>query len=129
MMKLSEAMRLGGMTTKQITGTLFRQLLPGGEVGTCALGSAAYAMGLVSNSYSNICARWPILNQEIVSPDIKAKEQLMDVIVGLNDQKNWTREQIADWLEKEVEPRFPQYNNNEIEVENSSVKEECLVLK
>lgn len=83
-MLLSEAIRLGAMLGPQYRGKAF-----GPNNSTCALGSAALAIGCDSSSLypSRIEKHWPILTNGL------GRE-----IARKNDSHDWTREQIADWL-------------------------------
>lgn len=78
--------------------------------GACALGCAIYAVyGTTGDEMiDELVDAYPELWQEEhhIQPDgmSKAKidtETLKDVIVTLNDDHGWSREQIADWLESE----------------------------
>lgn len=101
-MKLSEAIRLGSMLHPQGRKAFFA---PSGA--TCALGAALSAIGhsasVVTDSqmYDDLRERWPVLNVRVNQPhNTKADSfPLMYVIEDLNDVSDWTREQIADFVE------------------------------
>jgi hypothetical protein len=42
---------------------------------------------------------FPGIHQKLNCPDCGAYTQLYYILVDLNDDHGWTREQIADWLE------------------------------
>ena len=94
-MRLSEAIRLGSMATMQGFGadSILSSSAP------CALGSAALAGGLLTEASrasitvitSDLVECWPILK----------KEGVLNTIWILNDRARWSREQIADWVEKQ----------------------------
>lgn len=95
-MTLSEAMRLGAMVTPQAFG-----LLRDGE-GTCALGAAYVAVGLLKASCCGIAtahARFPVLATEATCPLCGYIRELDSIVAHLNDDHYWTREQIADFVE------------------------------
>lgn len=105
-MKLSEAIRLGSMSTHQIYG----MLVAGSGQRTCALGAAYFAVGILEEVLSckvDPFNKFPILKKIVNHPLNKnCKLQLFTVIMNLNDVCCWTREEIADWvetIEKEIE--------------------------
>jgi hypothetical protein len=92
-MLLSEAIRLGAAMGPKIS---YCDLF-GPDDSSCALGSAAIAIGLTRhplNAYGELRAAWPQLDR------LQADKQgnLMAAIYRRNDLYNWTREEIADWL-------------------------------
>lgn len=103
-MKLSAAIRIGSMTTKQIT----HEMTDGGN-GRCALGAAMDACGkdIPGNTYSPVWLReFPILANKVIHPvtgrsrsDFGTPWTVMYVVAILNDLYGWSREQIADWVE------------------------------
>ena len=103
-MKLSEAIRLGAMMKPKGDGH-FEQA---GR--TCALGAAMDAVGLL-DAASDIALNirdvygkhFPVLRSLVRHPDSRmgvVQWRLDAVIVDLNDDCGWTREQIADWVEQ-----------------------------
>lgn len=89
-MKLSTAIRIGSMTTKQITG----KATDGGN-GRCALGAAIDATGakvLFGDWVRQAADLFPLLD----TPGY----DLMHQIVNMNDRFNFTREHIASYVEQ-----------------------------
>lgn len=99
-MKLSEAIRLGAMLKPQGTNGLLKN----GH--SCALGAALDALGLL-DKYGiggylprEVANRWPVLEMVTMNPVTDGVHlSVGDTIVDLNDDYNWTREHIADWVE------------------------------
>jgi len=99
---LSQAIRLGATFRPQCRGTLLDS-----HGRTCALGAAVEAIkGDVSESHLGESAlaerfglamrgqeRCPVCDEKPVAGSI------CDVVAHLNDDHEWTREAIADWLE------------------------------
>lgn len=88
-MKLSTAIRIGSMTTKQTEG-----LLTDGRNGRCAIGAALDAAGLPFY-YDVAEIQWPILGRYIPSTS-----SLIGCIVDWNDRLHMSREWIADRVEQ-----------------------------
>lgn len=108
-MKLSEAIRLGSMLRPQCKGLYFT------EGGSCALGAAyeatySYPGDETIISYSKFEEAYPILKPSGVTDK---PSRLAMSITNLNDIQGWTREQIADFVEK-VERRTEQHELNTI---------------
>jgi hypothetical protein len=104
-------MRLGAKEHEATVGDWFQfDTATGAISATCALGAAAVgAFGILA------CGKIPYLFPEVrlfvqfpelgnlancpgcgsVHPDT----QVVDIVIHLNDDLHWTREQIADWLE------------------------------
>lgn len=103
-MKLSEAIRLGAMASKQGFG---ENSIWGEE--RCALGAACLAMGVETprahEMYIALRMAYPWLSTHFLPPvnDAKVSRDAMQIVWSLNDLFNWTRERIADWVET-VEP-------------------------
>lgn len=98
-MRLSEAIRLGAMLHPQEFGAYKS------DTGTCALGAAIEAaIGRVRISpspYFLLLERWPWINGEllVVCPAMCQIDMLVgSMIIHLNDDHRWPREQIADWV-------------------------------
>ena len=98
-MKLSEAIRLGAMLKPQGREHLRR------DNRTCAFGAAFDAVGELANSVIGersfmVMARalWPIVDNEVKCPIAGTTRHLGSMILSLNDEDEWTREQIADWV-------------------------------
>lgn len=101
-MKLSEAIRLGAMATRQGRGSrsMFSTTAP------CALGAARLAADIPmprdDYQYTALRERWPVLNVRVRHPSClhdAVVVHLSTAIAALNDYHGWTREQIADWVE------------------------------
>ena len=109
----SEAIREGAKLRPQ-AGQLFKRL-PSGEVGSCAIGAGYEAItGDVdlrrsTSIYSAIVKLYPYIDtDEVFECHVRGCEEpalfgLSEMILHLNDDHLWTREQIADWLESEEE--------------------------
>lgn len=106
-MKLSEAIRLGATVSPQHFGSY-----ADGNGGTCALGSAALAIGIdpirmdISDDESAIDDAFPALGRYSRCPahgclllNPNAGFPVGVLIPHLNDRHRWTREQIADWVQ------------------------------
>ena len=123
-MLLSEAMRLGASWSKK--GIIHIK----SDDRTCALGAALEgSVGIESNwpaSMEKLSKKFPYLHMQVVHPvmdniiagslncfNFKAGS-LGATITILNDSYNWTREQIADWIET-IEEKEGLLINNEHE--------------
>jgi hypothetical protein len=100
-MKLSEAIRLGAMLKPQTSGVFYRA----GK--TCANGAALDAIGALDIAANPYCgsrnerlkAEFPLVRTLIPRCPVCFYTSLLEwVIVHLNDDHRWTREQIADWV-------------------------------
>lgn len=84
-MRLSAAIRIGSMTTKQIRGSA-----TDGNNGRCAIGAAIDACGVTvhpehwAGQFINLFPDYGFLTMEIAA---------------INDTGQMTREEIADWVE------------------------------
>lgn len=117
-MKLSEAIREGAKETFPGTVAMFSLRSSSGALEACALGAAYY--GRFGNPtkpedfrswsdailpsaeapfYKQLNAEWPELLADVGYPVGRMPCQLQTAIYTLNDNHNWTREQIADWVE------------------------------
>ena len=115
-MKLSAAIRIGSMTTKQITG----RFTDGGN-GRCALGAAVDAAGYNphADSIDNVRmahALFPELEEHVVHPEEEMTYSLYHAIWTLNDFYRWPREKIADWVETIENINLPQEQKSLVEV-------------
>ncbi|SRR5258708_9188968 len=102
-MKLSTAMRIGSMTTRQIK----RQWSDGGN-GRCALGAIASAYGFNdleggNNCLTQIFNKYAVLSIAFPHPIDGKYYPLSSIIADLNDNCSYSREQIADWIEEVIE--------------------------
>lgn len=105
-MKLSEAIRLGAMWTKQ--GVQTESMLS--SIAPCALGAALLAIGKQKatpespHGYKTVTDTWPWLKTKMRDPVGGMEATAMEIIWLLNDGFHWTRERIADWVAT-VEPQ------------------------
>lgn len=101
-MKLSDAIRLGAMLRPQVRGDYFF------AGGSCAMGAAAEACGIVSSRDPRLLAFEEKTRCDLallLCPACGAPSRTgTNVVIHLNDLHHWTREQIADWVET-VEPK------------------------
>src|SRR5438445_472697 len=111
-LRLSEAIRLGAMVTKQGAYHFYISAFDHGEF-TCALGAAAYAVGIKDNLVGSITKEWPFL-------DIDLKEY----IYYLNDSLHMPREQIADFVEQKEKLNPQWYQEEEINDSRRPIKTE-----
>lgn len=101
-MKLSTAIRIGSMTTKQIT----INMRDGGN-GRCAIGAALDALGynFCGVHLAEATRHFPVINSIVVRPGFDGIEPrkcvMYEAIMTLNDSAGWARELIADWVEGE----------------------------
>lgn len=92
---LSEAIRLGAMSTTQAFGHL-RIRRKGSIFATCAIGAAMYAAECEDG---NLYIRFPLLLELAPYPfNTEIKQQVILIITYLNDVRMWPREKIADWV-------------------------------
>lgn len=99
-MKLSEAIRLGAMMSPQG----FRVTRENGR--TCALGAALEAVGHTSaiEGWMPVYSIWPIAKKRVPHP-VRGDEMMVGSACWiLNDEQEWTREQI----ERAQEAQQPQ---------------------
>jgi len=97
-MRLHEAIRLGAMNKPQGRGSF------NSAWGTCAIGAALDAVGLLSKEQVNMATavrQWPVLDKYIQHPrcNLAYIQPLRMTIVELNDVHGWTRERIAEGLQ------------------------------
>lgn len=108
-MKLSEAIRLGSLLSPQCADKY-----QSSDGSRCALGAALAASGLAEFIHAEktreayISQLWPFLDdeREITCPQNCGEKfpSLFEVILHLNDDHFWYREQIAAWAAT-VEPQ------------------------
>lgn len=124
MLKLSEAIRLGAMLKPQAFGKAF-VFVKFGELGSCALGAAEDAINGPIYEASDggakqleVYERYSLNKQRRDCPSCDRPGRLSDVIVHLNDDHQWTRERIADWVETiepaQVESVRPHADQNDV---------------
>ena len=112
-----KAIRKGAEQRPQCTGQWFKMSFDNLIISSCALG-AAYEGLMGTTKYTESSAKefnkeFPALNNMFVQSSSVTKYfghsdsgsqravSLNTRIGVLNDQENWTRERIADWLEQE----------------------------
>lgn len=105
-MKLSEAIRAGAKKRPQTFKAVFKNV-PGLGVCSCALGAAYEALQghTTPDSYwagIEQVSNKKVLKQKVLCPvsNCVELETTGKLIEHLNDDHWWTREAIADWLEK-----------------------------
>lgn len=114
-MKLSEAMRKGAAVSPPAKGLYFRVLTEHPDViCSCALGAAAigafdldpsldsgWTLRQCSQAERQLFETYYILFTDNVAAPVSDldEDSLHTIIAKLNDEYNWTREQIADWLQ------------------------------
>jgi hypothetical protein len=99
---LSEAIRLGSLVTEQISQQLFSKDFAGNVLGACALGAAYVAIGETGDLiHDPLEWDWIFkIHAGHVGPDgLKYYRRVDSTIIDLNDGEEYTREQIADWVE------------------------------
>ncbi len=105
--KLSEAMREGAKHTKPQIGRYSALRRDG--IHCCALGAAIFTILEGELPPDNRCSVYRIFKNHKIDIDVwvehpgipnKDLTPLKFVIQDLNDSCDWTREQIADWLER-----------------------------
>jgi hypothetical protein len=109
-MRLSEAIRLGAMLRPQGREEFHDK---GGR--TCAFGAAGDAIGhRFKDSLYEIYPIWPFLETDAMCPKCNARRMVVGVayniakvIVHLNADHKWTREQIAEWVATIEPPEAP----------------------
>lgn len=93
-LKLSEAIRIGSMTTKQLYNAFGDK-----DVGTCGIGAAQVAFGDDPGSPALIrVLQTPI---DVTTPSGRHFNNIASAIMYLNDAEHMPRQKIADWLESE----------------------------
>ena len=105
--KLSELIREGAKLRPQCTGDFF-QPIGGIGLGSCAFGAAYEALGGKASAVNTVdCIDYiqkeldiDLTNEYSYShPETEEYHSLDEIIPNLNDDWDWSREQIADWLE------------------------------
>jgi hypothetical protein len=97
-LKLSEALRLGSMGTKQHRG--WHKVDADGNDLMCAMSTAWYALTGHKGNDANGTPLHTLLEGKVVEHPVGGSQMsLAGTIIDLNDQHRWTRPQIADWLE------------------------------
>lgn len=101
-MKLSEAIKLGAAMHAQTCLGGYFEYKDGVLVGTCALGAAVNALGatdrgVVATIYEQTGT--DVMMTHIAHPIDGHVDDMYQIITELNDERGWTREQIAAWLD------------------------------
>lgn len=98
-LKLSEAMRLGSLVTKQAFNS-WHSVDERGEDMMCALSTAWYALTGHKSPSAVDSELVRLLDGRLVEHPVRRENYgLSEVIIDLNDRSRWSRTQIADWLE------------------------------
>ena len=117
-MKLSEAMRKGSECSTKTVETYFESLKAvveqGIECKACAMGAALLGFNDcdVHKTYDKLCYAsivdliaesigFRLDIESVIHPFSNEADTLWSIIADLNDHRDLTREQIADWLESE----------------------------
>lgn len=107
-MKLSAAIRAGSQLTEQVKVVYLQEDPETGKIcGACAMGAAWVGLHGVEKRgipyvSAELTSHWPEIAQARHPHPVTGNPvSLYYSIVTLNDDHGWTREQIADWLEKE----------------------------
>lgn len=96
-MKLSAAIRIGSMTTKQIRG-----MSKDNSNGRCAIGAALEAVNFQyrrDDWAQALSVQFPEASWRVSHPIDGHYTSVLDAIWTLNDLNCWSRNQIADWVE------------------------------
>ena len=107
--RLAEAIRIGSKEVPQCAGFVFYDR-DGKIASACALGAAAIVIGALVDyksceslaAYNALRDAFPELTAHRSPPPSAPFLQnwtLLNQIIWLNDCTDWTREQIADWVE------------------------------
>ncbi len=126
-MKLSEAIFMNGMVKAQGFGTLSMYSIDA----PCALGGALQSIGqqafpTLSGGYNKLHEVWPWISQPIDCPVGGCSilhfrhPYVLYVIFHLNDDHEWTRTKIAEWVAS-VEPP------EEVQETSAFVTETCVI--
>lgn len=98
-LKLSEAIRLGAMATKQAHGR-WSGVDDDDETSMCAMSTAWYALTGHQQHTAESSQLVRLLDgRNVTVPPTGQVMPLSSAIIELNDSHRWTRGQIADWLE------------------------------
>ena len=113
-MKLSEAILLGSVGSRQGRG--IHSIVPQNKDshGLCAMGSALLACGIKEadewTGMAHIRSLYPWVRNYMVQPPVPViaghtgKVDVISIIWRLNDRCHWTRPQIAEWVAS-IEPQ------------------------
>jgi hypothetical protein len=95
--KFSQAIRLGATFKPQGFGAEAMY----STQKSCVLAAASDALGITDNKYHMLRERFPALDSEVSHPTIPYRDNIWTICYVLNDQDHWSREKIANWLEKQ----------------------------
>ena len=101
-MTLADAIRLGAMVKPQAFGIDDDE-----HGGTCAFAAALDAIGrprMMFSAFVYAEHQWPWLRQTAHCPRCEVVTDATALVLHLNDDHHWPREQIADWVET-IDPR------------------------
>jgi hypothetical protein len=140
-MKLADAIRIGAAIRPKTRGVMYS---PGFQA-SCAIGAAAESVGIdiVNLSDAEI---WPLVRE--IWPELREEHKgelrcphfscwlllsasVADLIIHLNDAHGWTREAIADHLDKcriELDNREQEACRKEEDAQTCQAEEEELLL-
>lgn len=105
-MLLSEAIRLGAISCKWGRFDFCSEVT--GE--RCAFGMAAYAVDIsvepnetetIDTVLLRFIVKWPYITRKLEHPSTRNQETLWSIVILLNDNKEMTPIQIADWVEEQ----------------------------
>ena len=94
-MRLGEAIQLGAMIKPQVFGTFLV------DEGACAVGAALLAIGGQPEelAWSSLIERWPwAATVSWNCPSCGGSAPALAVIIHLNDQHRWNREELSRWV-------------------------------
>lgn len=108
-MRFSEAIRLGALLGPQIHGSLLDE----SNQGTCALGSAALALGIMGKGWPEPLGEFLDTFQRCPVCEPTLHGWLRNIIAHLNDSHNWTRERIAGFVQSIEAQREGMHHEND----------------
>lgn len=107
-MRLSQAIRAGAKLSGQVFGKFVDCHGVSNEVtNTCALGAAAHALGFFDspqNAYNKICDYFTEIRttSDVICPcrcpESRQWCRTFDIVEHLNDEHQWSREAISEWV-------------------------------
>ena len=102
-MKLSEAIIKGCEGTHKICGHYSDY-----KNGYCAPGAAMHGIGVAEDISApwDFAGHFPVLRASAKHPETGRRTEVFNAIISLNDNYNWPRLSIAEWIANVVEPEF-----------------------
>ncbi len=91
--RLADYIRTGAKLRPQCKGDYWKEV--DGVMGTCALGAALEAMG------TDVLKATSVPDLGFFMEEFNLSEDLVNGVVNKNDTEEMSREEIADWLEKD----------------------------